>query len=197
MIAVIGDRAAALSQSDQPADHSRQHHVSGHAVARHGVPAGDPRNRPLGRMDVQFFRGCRRADDGRGRQSLAGRAWRRRLRRRSRARQRRAGGRPAAAGDHRHARHVFDVRGTVAGRQQGPGGVSGRPVEQLLRLRLDEGVRRRPGRRRRLRRAGRRPALRPSPHAVRLSRAGGRQQSGSRAASPAFRSRSCACRRSC
>ena len=103
----------------------------------------------------------------------------------------------AAALDHRHARHLFDVRGTVAGRQPRPRGVSGRPVEQLLRVRLDQDVPHRAGRRHPLRRAGGGAACRAAPDALRLSGAGGRQQPGGGPLRRHSRSRLCACRRWC
>ena len=64
-----------------------------------------------------------------------------------------------------------------------------------LQHRLDQAVRRAAGRRAGVRGAGRRHACRAAPHPLRLSRAGGRQQSGSGDASPASRPAACGCRR--
>ena len=91
-------------------------------------------------------------------------------------------GHPSPARHHRHARHLFDVPGAVAGRQQGPRHRAGRPSQQLLLGHLDQAVRRRSGRSAGLHRAGDRHAHRPAPHALRLPGAGGRQQPGGRRA---------------
>ncbi len=113
---------AALSQSDQPAHHSGQYDVPGHAVAGHGVSAGDPRNRSVGRLDVQFLRRHRRTAHGRRPESVARDFGRRGFWRRAWSGECAAGGRAAVAHDHRHAGHVFDVRGPVAGGEQRPRG---------------------------------------------------------------------------
>ena len=82
--------------------------------------------------------------------------------------QRRARNRPWAAIDHRHAGNVFNVRGVVARRQPRPRGVSDRPVEQLLRVRLDENISRRSGRWNPFCGVGHCLAHRAPPYAVRL-----------------------------
>ena len=87
---------AALPQPDQPLRAARQHHLPRHAGDRHGVPACHPRDRPVGRLDVQFLRRRRRAADGRGLRSVDRGLGRRRLRRRARPRQRHPRGRRCA-----------------------------------------------------------------------------------------------------
>ena len=117
--------------------------------------------------------------DGRRRRSVVGGPGRRVFRGRPRAGEWNSRRGLAAAGDHRDARHVFDVPGPIVGRQQRPCGRSPRAGEQLLHFRLDEAVWRRPRAGGIVRRAGDPHAFRSAPHSVRLSRPGGRQQSRS------------------
>ena len=77
----------------------------------------------------------RGAADGRRHRSVDRGVRRHRLRRRARPGQRRPRGRPAPAGDHRHARHLFDVPGPVAGRQQRPRRRAADQSQQLLHRR--------------------------------------------------------------
>ena len=105
---------------------------------------------------------------------------------------------PAAAGHHRHARHLFDVPGPVAGREQWPGDRAAGPERAASSSVISTktfGVL--PVAAAGVRRAGRGHACRPAPHPLRLSCAGGRQQPGGRRPCRHLQRRRCGCRRWC